>query len=301
MAKPIRSTLAVAAARASRSNARASNLTTLRSWSAFAMRSRTSRFSIPVTFVKADSNSVMPASERSRRRIRAFTFAVGCAPIRFGAYCAYRAGDGTTPPNGDPGSSMNHGERMMPTIVASIAGPVGTPSSSSSICSGVYSRSVRWSPTPRWKCLAKFVDTTTSSTRVGSGTRPSIMWGVSIVRQTWSSAGGKVPTPPVNASSPRPSTPNPFTTNAVTASTSGIDRTTFQSNTPRLSSTATVAGLLPSSNRSTDVAPRRAPATAVDTPAVANAISTSRPSRARQRLRHSARNQSATALTPSPG
>ena len=80
------------------------------------------------------------------------------------------------------------------------------------------------------------------------------------------------------------------TANRLTASTCGRARTLFQSKPGWLGSTVTVAGSVGPYSRFTAVSPRRAPATAVRTVAVASAIS--RASRASERQRRSSSSRS---------
>ena len=96
-----------------------------------------------------------------------------------------------------------------------------------------------------------------------------------MVRHTSSSTGGKPPTS--TPSSPSSSMPNPPTTNAVTASTSGMARTRPSRTPPGWAAPpAWREGCVPAADRSRS-RPRRAPATAAQTPAVANEISSANP------------------------
>ena len=81
------------------------------------------------------------------------------------------------------------------------------------------------------------------------------------------------------------------TANRLTASTCGRARTLFQSKPGWLGSTVTVAGSVGPYSRFTAESPRRAPATAVRTVAVASAISRASSASERQRRGSSSRSQ----------
>ena len=88
------------------------------------------------------------------------------------------------------------------------------------------------------------------------------------------------------------SSSNPNTTgNSVSAATPGWARTLFQSKPDWLGSTVTVAGSVLAQSRSYALYPRRAPAAAVSTVAVASATSRASTVSDRQRRRTSRRSQ----------
>jgi hypothetical protein len=128
---------------------------------------------------------------------------------------------------------------------------------------------------------------TISSTRSGLNSRPSSMTGCSMVRVISSSAGGNRVLAAGQQSSSNPNT----TGNSVSAATSGRARILFQSNPGWLGRTVTVAGSVLAQSRSNAVCPRRAPAAAASTVAVASATSRASTRSDRQRRRTSRRSQ----------
>jgi len=142
-------------------------------------------------------------------------------------------------------------------------------------------------PTPLPKAAANWGVTTTSSTRSGLNSRPAIMTGRSIVVVNWSSAGGNPVLAPAQQSSVKPN----VTGNSLSAATSGRARILAQSKSGWLGSTVTVAGSVTAQSRSYAVYPRRAPAAAVSTVAVASATSRASTSSDRQRRLTSSRSQ----------
>ena len=122
------------------------------------------------------------------------------------------------------------------------------------------------------------------------------MTGRSMVVVSWSSAGGNPVLAPAQQSSSKPN----VTGNSLSAATSGRARTLFQSNPGWLGSTVTVAGSVAAQSRSYAVCPRRAPAAAVSTVAVASATSRASTSSDRQRRRASRRSQVMVIRTRSP-
>ena len=103
----------------------------------------------------------------------------------------------------------------------------------------------------------------------------------------WSSAGGN----PVLASGQQSSENPNETGNSARALTSGRARTLAQSKPGWLGSTVTVAGSVLAQSRPNAVCPRRAPAAAASTVAVASATSRASTRSDRQRRRTSRRGQ----------
>ena len=116
----------------------------------------------------------------------------------------------------------------------------------------------------------------TSSARPASIKRPSWSTGRSIVRPQASSPGGN-PIPAFDSVSPVASSTTGISVapsrNVVSDSTSGIPRTRPQSKPGWLGRTTAVAGKAFDVSRRSTLSPRRAPATAASTVAVATATS----------------------------
>ena len=92
----------------------------------------------------------------------------------------------------------------------------------------------------------------------------------------------------------------PLTGNSLRTATSGRARTLFQSKPGWLGSTVTVAGSVLAQSRSNAVCPRRAPAAAASTVAVASATSRASTRSDRQRRRTSRRSQVMVIRTHAP-
>src|SRR6266516_1102712 len=122
------------------------------------------------------------------------------------------------------------------------------------------------------------------------------MTGRSSVRVISLSAGGNPVLAPAQQSSANPKA----TGNLLSALTSGKARTFAQSKPGWFGSTVAVAGSVRAHNWPNALWPRRAPATAARTVAVANATSSARTSSERQRRRNSERSQVSVIRMPAP-